>query len=150
MTYYDPGKVEIMTLTGTVIRSIEKDANEAKLFKDPDYVALSRDKTMMYVSDSNQNSVTLITLDGKVKAVYTDDALKGLYGICVNKSGIVYVVGYGSKTLHQIVPGSDKLELLLDKKDGLAKPIAITYCDMEDKIYLGQNNSSILKVFKMK
>ena len=151
----DPIRIEILSLNGTVIQKIENEANGYKLFRSlVEYVALSNDKTIIYVPDFWEHSVTLLTLNGKVKAVFKDKTLLHPKGICVNRSGIVFVAGFSSNTVHQIVPGSDKLELLLDQNNGLQNPITINYCDFEDKLYVGQDGGFYghqnVKIFKMK
>ena len=97
------------------------------------------------------NTVTLMTLNGDVKAVYKDNSLQGVQGMCVHKSGLVYVVGEGSNTVHQLDPDSGEFKLLLEKKDGIRKPYSISYCELEDKMYIGMlYHKSVFKVFQMK
>ena len=91
-----------------------------------------------------------MTMHGKVKAVFQDKSLQNPHGICVTKSGLVYVVGSGSHTVHQLDPVSGTFKLLLDKKDGLNMPVSISYSDEENKMYIGMECSGILKVFQMK
>ena len=104
----------------------------------------------MYVIDDNQDSVVLLSLNGDVKAVYKDKGLEKPQGICVHKSGVVYVAGSDSRTVHQLDPDSGEFKLLLDQKDGLYRPYSISYCDVEDKMYVGMSSTNILKVFELK
>ena len=110
-------------------------------------LALSPDMNGVYVSDVDNNSVTLMTLDGDVKAVYKDKRQRDPAGICVHKSGVVYVVGQGSFTVHQLDPVSGKFKLL---NHGPNRPYSISYCDVEDKMYVGLYHEIYLSVFEMK
>ena len=77
--------------------------------------------TNIYVTDYDNNSVTLMSLNGDVKAVYKDktDRLHSPYGVYVHTSGLVYVVGSESNTVHELDPESGEFKVVLEKKDGL-------------------------------
>ena len=150
VSYCNPGKVEIINMTGNIVRIIETDPNGSQLFVSPYHVALSPDMSGMYVSDYEKQSVTLLTMYGDVKAVYKDNGLKHPAGIYVHKSGLVYLAGYISNTLHQIDPHSGEFRLLLDATGGLNCPWNISYCDVEDKMYVGMFFEKHLDVFEMK
>ena len=62
----------------------------------------------------------------------------------------MYVLGQVSNTVHQLDPNTGEFKLLLDHKDGLSSPWSISYCDVEDKMYIGMYNDTFLKVFEMK
>lgn len=149
VTYILPGKVEIINMAGTVVKSIKKDRAGEVTFKWPNYVALSPSMGETFVSDETVESVTRLTSNGEVKTVYKDSELKCPKGICVHKSSLVYVVGYVSNTVHQLDPDSGEFKTVLEQKDGIKKPLSVSYCELEDKIYIGMENSSVLKVFQM-
>ena len=92
---------------------------------------------VMYVSDKSNNSVTSVSKQGHVKAIYKDNGLSYPTGICTNKSGVVYVVGHDSHTVHQMDTDSGEFKLLLDHKNGLGSPWSLCYCDVEDRMYVG-------------
>ena len=152
VTFVGQPKVKILDMTGTELKCIEKSPNGDKLFKLPHYVALTPDMTNIYVADYINDSVTLMSLNGDVKAVYRNKtySLKGPYGLCVHKSGLVYVVGGLSHTVHVLDPESGEFKIVLEKKDGLDRPVSISYCETEDKMYIGMSGSSVMKVFQMK
>ena len=147
-----PPNVKIIDMAGNEIKCIEHDSIGGKLFERPIYVALSLDMTHIYVTDRGNNSVTLMSLNGDVIAVYKDktNKLQMPYGLCVHKSGLVYVVGYYSKTVHELDPESGEFKVVLDGKDGLYYPLSISYCEIEDNMYIGMMKNSVLKVFQMK
>ena len=118
----------------------------------PYYVALTNDNTCMYVSDVDNHSVTILTLDGNVKSVYKEGTLEYPRGLCVDKSGIMFVTGgsCGTRTVHKLAPGTDKLQPLLDETDGLSNmPYSLVYSDREGKIYVGMVRGDVLKVFHL-
>ena len=147
VTFVEPPKVKILDMTGTEIKSITDN-----LFTYPLRVALTPDMTNIYVTDWRNNSVTSMSLNGDVKAVYKDktDKLSGPAGVYVHTSGLVYVVGHLSHTVHELDPESGEFKVILEKQDGLDFPRSISYCEIEDKIYIGMAKSSVMKVFQLK
>ena len=59
--------------------------------------------TIIYVTDSGNNHVTLLSLNREVKAEYKDETneLQNPCGPCVHNSGLVYMVGRDSHTIHE-------------------------------------------------
>ncbi|XP_045167016.2 uncharacterized protein LOC123530309 [Mercenaria mercenaria] len=88
--------VQILDLKGTVKRNIFADVNGESLFKRALYLVLSPDLETIYVSDNVKNTVTRVTLDGKVKDVYRE--LTEPYGIVVDNEGCVFVASLECQT----------------------------------------------------
>ena len=150
ITLLHPAKVEIINMTGTVLKTLDNNSIGAQLFSLPFGVALSPDMNSIYIVDAITCSVTLLTLGGDVKAVFKDSRLQYPSGLYVHKSGLVYVVDHRNNTICQLDPDSGEFKLVLEQKDGLESPWNITYCEVEDKLYVGMRYSSIVKVFKLK
>ena len=102
--------------------------------------------TEMYVTDDTKDTITLITMNGDVKAVYQHESVQKPRGIRVAQSDIVYVVAFN--TLHQLDPVSGTFKLLLDEKDGLDSPASLSFSEQEDISYVGSWRSGFLKVYQ--
>ena len=60
------------------------------------------------------------------------------------------MVGYSSHTVHDLEPESGEFKVVLEEKDRLNFPLSISYCEREDKMYIGKEASNVLKVVQMK
>ena len=72
-SFVNPGCVKIINLGGKILKTITTDIRRQTLFKTPSYIVLSTNNNTLYVSDSGNNSVTSMDLDGNVQHVYTHD-----------------------------------------------------------------------------
>jgi hypothetical protein len=122
-------KIDIFNMTGKIIRRIQTDDKGAALFHFLAGIALSPDGQTIYVTESLQHSVTSLTLDGKVKVIYTDKDLKLPVGITVDKYGYVYV--RSSQNINQLTADLNKVQVLVDDVNGMY----ITYSSTENKLY---------------
>lgn len=150
VTFVEPNRVDIMNLTGTVIKRIDTDTTGAPLFARPEYVAYDSCKSLIYVSDYSKECVVSITLDGTVTKTYRD-MIVGPDDLYVLQTGIVYLVNYESETVVKLVPGGGKFEpLMYLDNDGHGKPTSIAYCEHDDTIFVGTFNASLVKKFQIK
>jgi DNA-binding beta-propeller fold protein YncE len=131
-------KIGIINMTGKIIRRIQTDDKGAAVFGILEGIALSPDGQTLYVTDSTQHSVISLTLDGKVKVIYTDKDLEGRpCGITADKYGYVYVRNRGTKNIHQLTADLNKVQVLIDDVTGNH----ITYSSTENKLYISCNNN---------
>ncbi|XP_045194841.2 uncharacterized protein LOC123550478 [Mercenaria mercenaria] len=130
VSFVEPAKVEILDLHGHVHKSFEFDSLGYEMFSWPGYIALSPEQTestgsSIYVSDKDRNTVTRLSEDGKVIAVYGGGVLKGPRGVSIDDAGHVFVCGRASNDLCQIMVSSGKVEFLLERSQGLKQPHGI-------------------------
>ncbi|XP_060579036.1 uncharacterized protein LOC132736009 [Ruditapes philippinarum] len=131
-----PAKVKILDMSGKVLKIFDKDQHGKYLFVNPDYLTVSTDNTVIYVSDYENNCVIGLTFDGKVKAIYKDDQLKRPY---VDRSGAVFVCGSWSNNIHQLSSDLTKVKILL----GLIEPVIVAYCQVKNRLYVSQQDAHI-------
>jgi DNA-binding beta-propeller fold protein YncE len=129
--------IDILNMTGEIIRTIKTDDKGTDLFGFLEGIALSPDGQTLYVTDRKQHSVTSLTLDGKVKAIYTDKDLKDPRDITVDKHGYVYVVSCGTHNIQQLTADLNKVQVLIDDVYGTE----ITYSSTENKLYTDDINN---------
>jgi sugar lactone lactonase YvrE len=130
--------VKILDMSGKVLKTFDKDHHGKFLFVSPDYLRISADNTVIYVSDSENNCVIDLTFDGKVNAIYNDDQLKRPFQLTVDRSGAVFVCGYWSNNIHQLSPGLTKVKILLDREQRINGPVGVTYCQNKNRLYVSQ------------
>ncbi|XP_060591670.1 uncharacterized protein LOC132746505 [Ruditapes philippinarum] len=140
--------VKIIDMSGKVMKTYDKDHHGKYLFGDPHFLTISADNTVIYVSDFEKNCVMGLTFDGKVKAIYKDDQLKGPCQLTVDRSGAVFVCGYWSHNIHQLSPDLTKVKILLDKEQGIKGPVGVAYCQNNNRLYVSQYADNI-KVYDL-
>ncbi|XP_060573361.1 uncharacterized protein LOC132731237 [Ruditapes philippinarum] len=147
VSYWNPASIKILSMSGEVVKTFDKDDNGQKLFIKPWYLNVSPDNTMIYVSDRKEHTVTCLNYDGKVKAVYKDDQLKRPHQLAVDEYGSVYVCGFHSGNIHQLSSDLTKVKILVDKNDGLDQPRSVAYCPNTKRLFVGMPNK--IKVFNV-
>lgn len=90
VSFRTPGKIQIIDLQGSVMKTIAQIGLQDKLFEWPDYVAVGKAGSYIYVSDWNRNAVTRLSLKGEVTGVYRDTAGTKIAGVAVASDESVY------------------------------------------------------------
>ncbi|XP_060573358.1 uncharacterized protein LOC132731235 [Ruditapes philippinarum] len=147
VSYWGTGIVKILSMSGEVVKTFDKDDYGQKLFIDPCYLTVSPDNTMIYVSDCEKYGVICLTFDGKLKAVYKDDHLNLPYQLAVDEYGSVYACGVESDNVHQLSSDLTKVKILIDKSHGLDQPRCVAYCQNTKRLFVGMRNK--IRVFNM-
>lgn len=122
-----------------------------KLFEWPDYVAVGKDGSYIYVSDWHRNAVTRLSLKGEVTGVYRDSAGTKIAGLAVASDGSVYVCKRSSHSIMKLSPNCDMNEIILEEKHGLKYPWSLCFCEEENKLYVDNNRSNnTISVFELR
>ncbi|KAL3886957.1 hypothetical protein ACJMK2_026913 [Sinanodonta woodiana] len=75
------------------------------------YLAVNETKTRLYMSCYDINTVYCFGLNGQLHFVYTNEQLKGPTGIGVDRDNYVYVAGYQSNNIHQLLPDGNLIQI---------------------------------------
>ncbi|XP_060588323.1 uncharacterized protein LOC132743775 [Ruditapes philippinarum] len=135
---FKASSIKILSMSGKIVKSFDKDDYGQNLFSCPWYLTVSPDNSMIYVTDCGRQTVTCLTFDGKMKAIYKDDRLKDPYQLAVDEYGSVYVCSRDSKNIHQLSHDLTKVKILLNKRN--ISPTSIAYCQNTKRLFVGINN----------
>jgi hypothetical protein len=105
------GCIKILNMDGKVLSTIKTDSDGSQMFSSCYGIALSKDHNTIYVSDLEKESVTSLTLDGHIKAIYKHKDLKRPWGLTVDDEDNVYVCSTRSNCIHQLSPKCKKLQI---------------------------------------
>jgi hypothetical protein len=141
--------IKILSMSGKIVKSFDKDDNGQYLFTCPNYLTVSPDNSMIYVSDWSRHTVTCLTYDGKMKAIYKDDQLKCPQQLAVDEYGSVYVCGHDSNNVHQLSHNLTKVKILLDKNHGIDSPTSIAYCQHTKRLFVGMYGNCKIKAYNV-
>ncbi|XP_045208207.2 uncharacterized protein LOC123560030 [Mercenaria mercenaria] len=151
VSFRSPGKVQIMNLQGRVLKIINQDLHKTRLFDWPDYIAVSKDDSSIYVSDWQRNTVTRLSWKGEVTGVYKDTIGTNMAGIAIAKDGSVFVCKRTSHSIVKLSPDCSVSNTILKEKHGLKYPWSLCFCDEESKLYVDNNrNSNTIAVFELR
>ncbi|XP_053399922.1 uncharacterized protein LOC128557135 [Mercenaria mercenaria] len=148
VSYINPAKIQIMDMNGYILKTFDKDYTNKPLFSSPMHIALDTENTILYVSDSEKNTITGMTIDGKVKSIYKPKPLFRPTQIATDGSGTPFVCGHKSNNIH--VLSSEKLHMdILVQGRGILQPTSLAYCKTNNKLFVGMTTSQVIRVFKI-
>ena len=141
VTFYDERCVVIYSMSGTVVKKIDK-----KLFTRPYSVAQSKVNSDLYISDARK--VVALDKDYRVRYEYTgqgDGRFFSPYGLCTDNAGRVLITDYYNR-VHILDKDGKFLQYLLTEEQGLRVPYSI---DMDSKgnAWVGEDGGNV-KVVK--
>ncbi|WAR30034.1 hypothetical protein MAR_003602, partial [Mya arenaria] len=110
-------QIDELSLAGDVTRTISTNKSRMPLFSRPCYMTLSFDKDSLYVSDTASLTITSLSSEDTVRVKCDGKGcskVSDVRGITIDCGGVVYVCGYKSNTVCQLVKDDRKIIPLLD------------------------------------
>ncbi|XP_062591641.1 E3 ubiquitin-protein ligase Trim36-like [Saccostrea cucullata] len=147
MTTYREAKVTRYNKTGKELQNIQCDNKEQGLYRLPCYITenINRD---VCTSDLNKMAVVVVNKSGQHRFSYTGQESEfHPYGICTDVLGHILVCDDVSNTVHLLDQDGQFLSLLLTQQQGVKYPRSVCVDD-ENNLYVGQNNTNTLTVYK--
>lgn len=141
-------KLEILDLSGNVLKVFTNDIKGQTLFGKPYYISFCAQLDLLCVSDVETNSVTYLNQEGDVKAVYCNKKLiAAVRDIAIDDDGVLFVCAYNADKVFQLIDDGNKAYQLLDSESGLKFPQALAYCPKTRRLYVGLEDGFNVKVF---
>lgn len=134
VSFEKPGKLEVLDPFGAVLHTIGAD-----MFVSPLYVNVINENAqeVIFVSDYETNTVSKLTMKGKVLYRYKDTSLKRPEGLVAMDDGHLLVCAWKSSIVQLLSPFGKKVRTILTSKDGIDCPSAICYCAARNHLYVG-------------
>lgn len=144
-----PGQIQILDINGSVLQKIELGHPVKTLTGWTSYtsIGLSPDHKMIYIADYEQDTVTCMTLKGKVRAIYRNRHLEKPLALTVDSKGFVYVSGLAR--VHELSPDLSQGRILLDRTHKIHSVQCLLHCDTENALYVGMLLQDTIKVFNI-
>ncbi|XP_060596384.1 uncharacterized protein LOC132750421 [Ruditapes philippinarum] len=144
--------IQILDKTGQVMKCFKTDQFGNTLFRKPWYLTLSPDGFTIYASDNGYHTVTSLTLEGKVKAIYKDKDLRKPVGITADEDGSVYVLGSSmySSHIYQLSENLSQIHVNTSVGEGITNPRSAVFDSRTQKLYVGMEFSEKMQVISMK
>ena len=137
-------EIRVLGLDGTLKRRVPTDKNSS-----PYEITLSPSGEKIFFTDYKTESVSCITVDGRVVYQYRDDNLKDARGIYCDSKDNLFVCDYNSNNVHAISADGKSCGTLLTSRDGLVRPQCIAYRSSDNELIVGCYDLDYLLVYKM-
>ncbi|XP_053385830.1 uncharacterized protein LOC123538693 [Mercenaria mercenaria] len=143
---------QILQLSGAVDKTIKPDAEVLKHCTFPDYIAVSPDESVIYVSDWKTNKVMCINMDGNMISMYQNE-LAMPRDIVISPLGSVYLCNRDQHVIFKMTPDLSGATVLLGPGDGLFAPQSMCCNTAKQHFYISSGSNTAekcnqIKVFK--
>jgi len=145
----DPYEVRILSMAGEVLHTLVTTSQGDRLFSTAPRLSVSSFNEAIYASDWKKNRVTMLDMDGNVRAVYEDADLRNPRHTDVDDTGMVYLCGSNSYNIHLLTPDCRKVKISLSERDGIKWPRGICYCRVTQRLYVSMWENDNIKVFQL-
>ena len=143
--YTDDGEVRVLGLDGKVKRRLGVNQDGSFMFFLPIYITVSSSGEKIFVSDFNKETVTCLSVDGRVIYTYEDDSTRGPGGLlCDSEDNILVCGGWRSNNVQVLTADGKRHCTLLTESDGLKDPHSIAYRDSDNTLLVGSYSDHLL------
>jgi len=146
VSYKSSPWLEVLAMNGTVLHRFKPVAGR-DVFKCPYFIATSADN-MVYVSDGGTSTVAQLDSNLRVTKTFSDPMLQEPYGIISVSADQVLVCSHYNHRILLLCPGTGVITSILDKKDGIKEPYALTFSPSQKKLYVVPDRSGRVQVFQ--
>jgi len=146
VTYNKQLWLEVISTDGKVLQQFHS-TGETQHFKSPLFITTSPDGTL-WVSDCGNNTITKMDAGLTILQTFTSPLLEEPCGITAVTEDQILVCSLGNNSLLLLQPSTNTMSTLLGKDDGIEKPLSLTYCPQERKIFVAPYPTDSIKVFK--
>ena len=138
------GHIRIYSVSGEILRSIERDNFGNVLFTTPLGICVSKMSGNIHITDRKRGIISM-KQSGELLPEFSDKALLSPFGICEDDKRQLFVTGHESNDIWQIRDGT-QLGIILKNKDGVKAPLCITYVKSSSKIIFAMKDCNYLTV----
>ena len=140
VTCYDvsgEGEVKVLDLYGKVKGSLGINRDGTYMFTEPDYIAVNKSGDKIFVSDSNTDTVTCMSVDGRVIYAYKNDSMRAPSGLLCDSEDNILVCSERCHNVQVLRADGKRHSTLLTTRDGLKDPYSIAYRTSDNTLLVG-------------
>ncbi|KAH3824551.1 hypothetical protein DPMN_126388 [Dreissena polymorpha] len=138
------------SLSGELVSKLHQCKSGTQVKCTVEKCAVSPTGDKLYITNSSQDKLLTLAMDGSVLATFMDPILKLLCGVHVTPVGQLLVCGRNSNTILQVdSKGNKKLATLATQRDGVNSPCSVSYNNNNGSIIVGQRDKNKILVFKV-
>lgn len=144
--YENKGKIQILSMRGKILFSLEQDETGGQLFNFPDYLAIDLIRKRVYVSDCGGRITQTQNDNMEISQVMH---AWNPQGITVDEDGLVYICEMGTECVQAFDFDNERTYVLIKNDSPSWNPRSVCYNKLDSKLYVGQRNSNYMKVYKV-
>ncbi|XP_053394876.1 uncharacterized protein LOC123524396 isoform X2 [Mercenaria mercenaria] len=141
-TYLRPSTVQILDMSGKTLKCIYQ-----TWIGSPGYLTINSSTGNLYISDWYNATVTSLSLDGTVKAVFSNKNTRKPSGIIHDSEGYVYVCGRKTNNIIQLSADCKEVQILEGLEANVLEPVSLAFSKGEQRMYVGMDSSKVIKAF---
>ena len=146
---YGEGEIRVLGLDGKVKRRLGVNQDGSFMFESPDYITVNSSGERIFVSDYDTDTVTCISVDGRVIYTYKDGSMRGPYGLLCDSEDNILVCGCRSNNVQVLTADGKRHCTLLTESDGLKCPYSMAYRESDNTLLVGCNDNDHLLSFQL-
>ena len=136
-THTVDGEIKVLGLDGKVIGRQGVNQDGSFMFTAPYHITVSSSGEKIFVSDHKTDTVTCMSVDGRVIYDYIDASLRGPAGLLCDSEDNILVCGWHSNNVQVLTADGKRRCTLLTARDGLKEPWSIVYRDNDNTLLVG-------------
>ena len=148
-TYTEEGEIRVLGLDGKVKRRLGVNQDGSFMFISPHYITVNSSGEKIFVSDRDTNTVTCMSVDGRVIYTYKDDSMRDPQGLLCDSEDNILVCGWSTQNVQVLTVDGKRHCTLLTASDGLKYPRSIAYRDSDNTLLVGCFKSDHLLSFQL-
>ena len=145
--YTDTGKegeIRVMGLDGKVKRLLGVNQDGPFMFDCPYYITVNSSGEKIFVSDYCTETVTCLSVDGRVIYTYEDDSMRRPMGLLCDSEDNILVCGGWSNNVQVLTADGKNHCTLLTASDGLKDPYSMAYRESDNTLLVGFRSDHLL------
>ncbi|XP_045160763.2 uncharacterized protein LOC123525686 [Mercenaria mercenaria] len=141
-TYLRPSTVQILDMSGKTLKFIYR-----TWIGSPGYLTINSSTNILYMSDWYNATVTNLSLDGDLNAVFLNKDMGKPSGIIHDSEGYVYVCGRKTNNIMQLSADCKQVQILEGLGANVLEPVSLAFNKADQRMYVGMNRSKVIKAF---
>ncbi|KAL4227972.1 hypothetical protein ACF0H5_013410 [Mactra antiquata] len=141
--------IYVYDLTGTLLRTISKDAVGNCLFSGCSHITFNDSRDKMFLGDYFNSSLVCFDGNENYQSTITDSDLRCVDGVCTDGRGNIFVVSRYSNALVQYNEDGTKIGDILKDNDGLQQPSSVSFHQGLNRIFVTMLDSNVMKMYDL-
>ena len=142
--YPGNGEIRVLDLDGKVKRRLGVNQDGSFMFMWPHFITVNSSGEKIFVSDGYTNTVTCMSVDGRVIYTYIDGSMVGPRGLLCDSEDNILVCGWSSNNVQVLTADGKRHCTLLTESDGLKEPRSIAYRGSDNTLLVGCYSDHLL------
>ena len=152
VSYGSPSKIEIMNVTGRVMKTVTKGSRYERMYTGPEYIAVGRElsEEKIYRSNFETSIITKVSIKGKVLGKYKHTQFRDILGLICVGEGQGLICNSGRNTVDVVRNDGMDAVTLLDRTHGIERPRALCFCPEQATLYVSSDTKGgTISLFKL-